>query len=94
MIVFGRRATLNPMDLASKVLPTYQDGFERAIRMWSTLDAPYVLHSYPVASLFCDGFVDAARRHDYMERYQCPEGWSLKHLNPALFFFGILPPNH
>ena len=75
LIVFGKRMILNAAELSGPdVLPTYEGGIEDAIDRWSRLNTPRILNSYPVASSFCDSYIIAIDRHQFMERYQCPEG--------------------
>ena len=56
------------------VLPTFNNGFNMALRLWSRLQSSFILGSNAVAALFVqDSTVPFLQRQEYMTRYQAAE---------------------
>ena len=54
-------------------LPTFQMGFETAVRMWTRLSSSFIMGSQAVVQSFVDDFVNVNLRNDYLTHIQAVE---------------------
>ena len=73
LLIFGKRLFNGPAAPLADVLPTFQQGFETALGMWSRLHSSFIMGSTAVVQAFVDQFINANDRNDYLNRIQAVE---------------------
>ena len=76
LLIFGKKFANGPAANLVDALPTFDQGFETALRMWSRLQSSFILGSQAVVEAFVEQFVNVNQRQDYLNRIQSAEDFS------------------